>query len=247
MREIHIHNDIRLKFDLSITDYCFLQLIWFRSNNKIYGGWCIEKPANMAKTLGFGRSSAYRSLEKLLDVGLIIQNDSGFYTHSEIYTRELERTKMGQPSQIGNYASQNETDPSQNGKKSSQIGTHKNNIKNNNKNNYKESGLDIYDPPIFDQKFKEALRAWVEYNYQDHKKKLGRAAQEALTMKFSRLGVTEEGAVQAIETAIANGWRKINDDIILNNSNNGTTKATGGLKSRQEQATFDFLSDEYNG
>ena len=94
MRTITIDNPVRNKYGLSLIDYCVLKLIYFRSNNQKFNGWCIQSKPNMAKELGIGRTTTFRSIDTLLEAGLVIkQEGTGYLRHSELFTRELENNQ----------------------------------------------------------------------------------------------------------------------------------------------------------
>lgn len=71
-----IYHAPRMKFKLSINEYCLADSIFHLSNNPSSKcvGWCYASMHTLAKSLGFSRSSAYKYLRKLIAMDLVVKH-----------------------------------------------------------------------------------------------------------------------------------------------------------------------------
>jgi len=78
----------RIKYNLSNNDYCIANAIYHLSNNpdSKFKGWFFGKTETLAKMFNFSRATAYNSIQKLIDKGLVEKDtESGFLRTSKLW------------------------------------------------------------------------------------------------------------------------------------------------------------------
>ena len=78
----------RIKHGISNNDYCIANAIYHLSNNpdSKFKGWYFGKTETLAKMFKFSRATAYNSVQKLIDKGLVEKdNETGFLKTSRLW------------------------------------------------------------------------------------------------------------------------------------------------------------------
>ena len=78
----------RIQYGLSNNDYCIANAIYHLSNNpdSKFKGWYFGKTETLAKMFKFSRATAYNSIQKLIDKGLVEKDaESGFLRTSKLW------------------------------------------------------------------------------------------------------------------------------------------------------------------
>ena len=78
----------RIKYGLSNNDYCIANAIYHLSNNpdSKFKGWYFGKIETLAKMFEFSRATAYNSVQKLMNKGLVEKdNETGFLKTSKLW------------------------------------------------------------------------------------------------------------------------------------------------------------------
>jgi len=78
----------RIAHGLSNNDYCIANAIYHLSNNpdSKFQGWYFGKTETLAKMFQFSRATAYNSVQKLIDKGLVEKHDAtGFLKTSKLW------------------------------------------------------------------------------------------------------------------------------------------------------------------
>jgi len=78
----------RIKYTLSNNDYCIANAIYHLSNNpdSKFKGWYFGKIETLGKMFQFSRATAYNSVQKLIDKGLVEKdNETGFLKTSKLW------------------------------------------------------------------------------------------------------------------------------------------------------------------
>ena len=72
-----IIHDVRIKFGLSLAEYCIVDSVCHLSKNVRYGGWCVQSKDDLADALGCSRRSVFTAIKKMITSGLIEKNELG--------------------------------------------------------------------------------------------------------------------------------------------------------------------------
>ena len=78
----------RIKYDISNNDYCIANAIYNLSNNpdSRFPGWYFGKVETHGAVFHFSRATAYNSVQKLIDKGLVEKdNESGFVRTTKLW------------------------------------------------------------------------------------------------------------------------------------------------------------------
>lgn len=95
MRYSIIFHELRVKWDLTITEYCILNSIDVLSHNRKYDGWCVQSKHNIADSIGVSRRSVQRAITKLEALGLVERSESGLDVRtSDLFIQEHQRVKQ---------------------------------------------------------------------------------------------------------------------------------------------------------
>ena len=89
----------RIKHGLSNNDYCIANAIYHLSNNpdSKFQGWYFGKIETLAKMFKFSRATAYNSVQKLIDKGLVEKHkETGFLKTSKLWWSDfVNNTNIG--------------------------------------------------------------------------------------------------------------------------------------------------------
>lgn len=87
----------RIEFDLTNNDYCIANAIYTLSNepeNK-FPGWYYGKIETLGRLFDLSRSTAYGSVQKLIDKKLVVKDDeTGFLKTTQLWWSEFESFKL---------------------------------------------------------------------------------------------------------------------------------------------------------
>lgn len=87
----------RIKYDLSNNDYCIASAIFTLSHNpeSTFPGWYYGKVETLGLKFDFSRATTYRSIEKLLEKGLLEKNtETNFLRTTKLWWDEFESLRL---------------------------------------------------------------------------------------------------------------------------------------------------------
>lgn len=90
--ETKVYHQIRKKFNLSINDYCVVDLIYSYSvqTDSNFPNWCYKDIIFFVKSLGISRATVYNIIKNLIDKELVIRDtENSFLRTTEKFNQEI--------------------------------------------------------------------------------------------------------------------------------------------------------------
>ena len=209
------------------------------------GRECFMSNERLAEFLHVSEASAKRYLKNLMDLGYLTRSGNR-------YNRRLfknEPTKAQNCTNEGSKMSSRrlKSEPTKAQKRANTITD-----TNTPTKQYTKKAPPAVLLPFETEKFREAWIEWLEYKRTDHrfKYKTAQSEQRAL-MTLANEHPTESRAIEAIHTAIANGWK----GLVFGSSKSGRTRTSGkaalerselGDQLRELAETGDISGDNRN-
>lgn len=183
------------------------------------GRECFMSNEHVAEFLHVAESTARRYLKTLIDGGYVIRSGDRYARRLLKNEQTNAQKRADECSKLSKRTLKNEQTSAQNRAHTNTV--YKTTTKRTTKSTHSRAEVVL---PFQTDKFREAWAEWLEYKRTDHrfKYKTAQTEQRAL-MTLANEHPTESRAIEAIHTAIANGWK----GIVFGASKSRRTRTSG--------------------